>query len=80
MSTVVKLKDVGVLPIKTRCSMCDNVELIYNTLEENIHIRICSLCYGDIPEHIPLAQDSQYIIQFLRKKNDTEKGHTKRNS
>ena len=52
------------------CAMCDELRKL--TYGLNIYtiksIKICSECYGNIPEHIPVLQDSQYIEAFLRKK------------
>lgn len=53
------------------CAMCKKDEVMAHTFVDYSKIRICSLCYDSIPDHIPLQQDSEYVLAFIkRKEND----------
>ena len=52
---------------KDTCDVCGNYEILSYTLEDRDHIRFCNGCYGNIPQYIPLDQDSQYIVELLKR-------------
>jgi hypothetical protein len=64
MSEVFKLSGVCEKGI---CNICDKLEFLIYAIH-NTNYTICSGCYGNIPEYIPLEQDSQYIEAFLKGK------------
>jgi len=66
MSKAIDLIVTGHKVKKQFCEICDRFELITYQTQDNI--KFCSRCYGEIPEHIPLSQDSQYITILINRK------------
>lgn len=53
---------------KDICAICGNIISHGYSVSSDIYVKLCDTCYGNIPNHIPLDQDSQYIESLLRKK------------
>jgi hypothetical protein len=67
MSKAVSLKSKEMAARKGCCSICHKEEILSYTLKNKEHIKFCSYCYGEIPEHIPLLQDSLYVEGIIKK-------------
>jgi hypothetical protein len=52
------------------CAMCKKEKMMAHSFIEFSKIRVCGVCYDSIPDHIPLTQDSQYVIAFIKRKDN----------
>jgi len=50
------------------CDFCGSIEYVMYSTDNEIFT--CETCYCRIPDHIPLSQDSVYVKELYRKKNE----------
>lgn len=67
MSRVVSLMDIPVVA-KEVCCLCDKEILCEHSISGHREVIFCGPCYNNIPKHIPVEQDSEYVLAKIKEK------------